>query len=225
MAYDFCLSGGSAEHIFLIIQPMKALSKSDQKVLTLLSEGQSDFEVCQLLGISSGGLAKSLKRIEERAKAESEDAGRYYERALKIRAERQNTSLAARLHALMDVVPHAVLLVDGRTGAIKEFNQLACKLFGYTPAQLSKITIEDLVSPEVRSVHHAYRRGFMSNIRKRAMGYHPPISGVRKDGSLVEIAIGLTATVADDDVMVICTERHNWVSSESESLSHKASIA
>jgi protein-histidine pros-kinase len=124
----------------------------------------------------------------------------------------------------MDIVPHAVLLVDGRTGNIKEFNDFACALFGYTPAQMKKLKVEDLVAEEVRSVHHAYRRGFMSNVRKRAMGYHPPINGVRKDGSVVEIAVGLTANTADDDVMVVCTAKENWVFGESEARSNRAKL-
>ncbi len=203
---------------------MKALSKVDQSVLTLLSEGLADYEVCQRLVMTHQSFSKSLKRIQTRAEVQSDDAGRFYERALKTRAERHTVSLSARLHALMDIVPQAVLLVDGRTGAIKEFNQAACQLFGYTPAQLKKITIEDLVSPEVRSVHHAYRRGFMSNVRKRAMGYHPPISGVRRDGSVVEIAVGLTATAADDDVMVICTAKEQWLPMSAKARSHGAEL-
>lgn len=42
------------------------------------------------------------------------------------------------------------------------------------------------------------------------MGYHPPIYAARADGAKIEIAISLTASAADDDVMVICTEYRTW---------------
>ncbi len=185
---------------------MKALSKADQDVLRLMSEGASDLEICQRLRMASPAFLRSVKRIEERASVESDDAGRFYERALRQRAERANVSLAARFHALMDVLPQAVLVVDGRTGVIKEFNMLACQMFGYTSYELQKLTVEDLVPKSVRSKHFALRLGFLASVRKREMGYHPPIMGIRKDGSELPMSIALTATVADDDVMVVCAE-------------------
>jgi len=195
-------------------RPIKELSKSDQSVLRLLSEGMSDHEVCRNLGMSLATLAKSIGRIEARAAAESEDAGRYYERALRRRSERKIIALNARLHSLMDAIPQAVLIIDGRTGAIKEFNMLACTMFGYTSYALEKLTVEDLVSKKVRSKHVGLRLGFLSSIRKREMGYHPPIFGLRADGSEIEMDIALTATQVDDDVMVVCSERNANASGE-----------
>jgi PAS domain S-box-containing protein len=175
--------------------------------------------------LTTSSLAKSLKRIEARAETESDDAGRFYERALRRRAERANESIAARLHALMDVTPHAVLIIEGRTGAVKETNEVACELFGYSPQEFRKLTVEDLVASRIKSIHHAYRLGFLANVRKREMGYHPPISGIRKDGTEVEMAIGLTATAADDDVMVICTLRTRWVNDETSEESLRATMS
>ncbi len=192
---------------------MKKLSKVDQEVLRALSEGLADYEVCRRLQISPAVFSRSLKRIEARAAEDSDDAGMLYERALKKRQERINLSLAARLHALMDVSPQAILVIDGRNGAIKEFNEVACHLFGYTKLEMSKLTVEDLVPQSIRSIHSAYRVGFLMSVRKREMGYHPPIMGIRKDGSEVEMAIALTATKADDDIMVVCTEKALWVAS------------
>jgi hypothetical protein len=42
------------------------------------------------------------------------------------------------------------------------------------------------------------------------MGYHPPIFGVRSDGAKIDMAIALTATPIDDDIMVVCTEHSHW---------------
>ena len=193
---------------------MKRLAAPDRDVLHLLSQGVTDENICVSLQISQPMLKRSVKRIEERAAVETDDGGRFYERALRSRAERLNQSLTARLHALMDVLPQAVLIINGRTGLIIEFNQVACDLFGYSRAQLQGLSMEELVPPDLRAVHPAYRLGFLRSVRKREMGYHPPIFGLCQDGSQVEIAIALTATPADDDVMVVCTERSRWKESK-----------
>jgi hypothetical protein len=46
----------------------------------------------------------------------------------------------------------------------------------------------------------------LRSVRKREMGYHPPITGLKRYGTEVRMSIALTATVKDDDVMVVCTE-------------------
>lgn len=154
--------------------------------------------------------AKSIARIEARAQQDSDDARIYYERALRRRAENHAVSLEARFQALMAILPQAVLVIDGRTGMIKGGNDYACHLFGYTMEKLLSISVEELVPVEIRAVHPAYRLGFLRSVRKREMGYHPPIFGVRADGTKIEMAIALTATTADDDVMVVCSEYFRW---------------
>jgi hypothetical protein len=67
------------------------------------------------------------------------------------------------------------------------------------------MSIEDLVPREHRGIHPAYRLGFLASMRKRNIGYHPPIFAVRSDGKHVELSIGLTCSSADEDVMVVCT--------------------
>jgi len=171
-----------------------------------LSEGAADHEICRDLGLSWTAFKRAIERIEARASAESEGIGRYYEKALHRRLKNRNTSLEARFRALMDVLPQAVLVVDGRTGEIKEFNQKACDLFGYTAASFKKLRVEQLMAESLHTIHVAYRLGFLRSVRKRELGYHPPILGLRKDGTEIEMAIALTATTADDDVMVVCSE-------------------
>lgn len=196
---------------------MKNLTESDREILRLLSEGLSDHELKLKLRIPQEDLDEAAARISARAEVESDDAGRYYEQALRKRAERQNHSLHARFAALMEILPHAILVVDGRTGIIKEFNDKACEVFGYSREEMNGLSVEELVPENKKSIHHAYRLGFLASVRKREMGYHPPIFGIRRDGVKIEMAIALTATTADDDVMVVCSDFSVWESTrESE---------
>jgi PAS domain S-box-containing protein len=113
----------------------------------------------------------------------------------------------ARLNALMDIAPEAIVLANGRSGRILKANHQASVIFGYTLRELVGLPVEALVPSDLHDIHVKYRQGFLHNVRKREMGYHPPIQAVRKDGSLVELDIALTATAATDDVMVVCRLR------------------
>lgn len=191
---------------------MKSLSKQDREVLRRISAGTPDHQVCRDLRISKTQFEQCLERIRARAEsiAEADNVVVYYERGLRRRAEHGLRALDARFHALLEGSPDAILVIDGTTGIIKEVNERAIAMFGYPSADLVGKSMEMLVPPEVRSIHPAYRIGFLASVRKREMGYHPPIVGVRADGTSVKMAIALTATTADDDVMVVCTEYARW---------------
>lgn len=196
---------------------MHRLTDLEQGVLQRLSQGLRDEEICRELGIGEKTFRRSLRRIESLAETESEVLGRDYERALRVRAENRIRALDARFHALMSILPGAVLVVDGRTGTIKEVNESATKLFGYAVNEFIGRSVEDLVTDDLKVIHPSYRLGFLSSIRKRELGYHPPIFGVKTDGSTVEVSIALTATTSDDDVMVVCTEKSAWAGTETYS--------
>lgn len=129
--------------------------------------------------------------------------------------ERSLLSMRARFAALMDAMPEAVLVVDGRSGVVKQVKVHAGELFRMPVDKLIGLSVEELIPLRQRTLHPAYRVGFIASIRKREMGYHPPISALRGDGSKVELAIALTATTIDEDVMVVCTEYADWAAAPS----------
>lgn len=128
----------------------------------------------------------------------------HHERSLRRRLEREAWAAEARLDALMDIAPEAILLVQGRTGEILQANNQAQIIFGYSAAELVGMSVEMLVPADQREIHVAYRKGFLSSVRKRALGYHPEIHALRRDGTTIELDIALTATPATDDVLVVC---------------------
>lgn len=191
---------------------MNGLSKKDREIVRQLSQGVPDLAICRQFGLLPAQLDAVLNRVAKRAATYEveEDAAAMYERALRLRAENTYRSLEARFNALMDASPNAILVVNAMTGAIRQVNENAAKLFGYSVGSLVGRSVEDLVAPKLRGVHPAYRIGFLTSARKREMGYHPPIFAHRSDGTEFEVAIALTATSNDEDVMVVCTEFARW---------------
>lgn len=171
--------------------------------------GASELQVCRNLGIVPSDLAQAIRELRVRAESDTQ-AAIQYEQLRAIRSESARRAAEGRLQALMDISPEAVLVVDGTSGQILMANDLSCRLFGYPVNELVGVSVEDLVPSQYKKVHAAYRINFMSNIRKREMGYHPPIFARRKDGSEVEVAIALTTSPGDDSVMVVCTEYARW---------------
>jgi len=187
---------------------VKELSKKDREIVRLVSEGAPDLQVCRQFGITADQFTRVLDRLAKRAATYDfgEDAAAMYERALRRRAENVARSLEARFSALLDASPDSVLVINAMTGVIGQVNEKAAKLFGYEPSGLVGRSVEDLVPDRYRGTHPAFRKGFLINVRKRQMGYHPPIFALKADGTEVEVAIALTVSIADDEVMVVCSE-------------------
>ncbi|HVL39379.1 MAG TPA: PAS domain S-box protein [Fimbriimonadaceae bacterium] len=127
-----------------------------------------------------------------------------FERAARSRLEGELWASEARLNALMDIAPEAIMVINGHTGRILRVNDRALQLLGYSARDMVGRLMEFLVPQELQEIHVSYRRGFLNSVRKRELGYHPPIEAVCRDGTIIRLDIALTATAATDDVMVVC---------------------
>lgn len=187
-----------------------SLSEKEREVLGLLRSALSRREVCTRLKITEEELTEIWNTVGEKltskepSKAEDLETLLAYERIERYRLEGEVWASEARLNALMDTSPDPIFLIQGHSGRIISANNAALKALGYSPRELVGQVMEMLVPGDKREIHVAYRRGFLNSVRKREMGYHPPIEAVCKDGSTVQLDIALTATQATDDVMVLC---------------------
>ena len=129
-----------------------------------------------------------------------------FERSRRARLLGQLHASESRFHAIMDLIPNGVLIVDGHSGKVLHANDQCEDFFGYSAHELIGMPVEKLLSEEKRELHVKQRHGFLRSIRKREIGYHPPIFALQKDGNTMELVIGLIATSTTDDVMVICTK-------------------
>jgi PAS domain S-box-containing protein len=85
------------------------------------------------------------------------------------------------------------MLVLGADGCILMTNPQLDSLFGYQPGELIGVAIERLVPQGGRERHVELRNGFIANGGTRQMGGDADdLLGVRKDGSLFSVEIGLS---------------------------------
>jgi PAS domain S-box-containing protein len=192
---------------------MLNLTDREIEILDMLASGVSERETYLRLGLTESELGSTWASITDKmleatpSDALEHECVRRYERVERQRLEAELWASEARLNALMDIAPEAILVANGRSGRILKVNHQAAAMFGYSARELVGTSVEILISAEMKELHIAYRKGFLQSIRKREMGYHPPISAIRKDGSTIEMDIALTASAATDDVMVVCRER------------------
>ena len=196
---------------------MTLLSTDNIERLRALCDEGSDAAVCRKLGISHSELVETLSHAAAWVETHPQDLQTQllYERARNRRLENSLAANQSRFSALLGAMIAAVVVVDGRCGLIKQANDRADELFGYPGGAMVGLSVEELVPQSHRAIHPAYRIGFLSSARKREMGYHPPIYGVRADGEKIEMAIALTVSTSDDDVMVICTTYEIWAGIQS----------
>lgn len=191
-------------------QAMGGLTKREAEIFEAFASGGDEREIAVQLGTSEPQLRHIWKEIRNklaRLDPVSIDDFQLLQAFAKIEHRQLGHRLAAaesRLHALMDIAPEAILIIDGRTGVIGKANNNAEILFGYSMKDLLGMSMESLVPEDKQEVHPLLRAGFLRSTRKREIGYHPPIFALRSDGSVLPIEIALTASQSSDEVMVVC---------------------
>ena len=109
-----------------------------------------------------------------------------------------------RLRAAVESSPSGILMTDA-AGRIVLVNREIERLFGYAREELLGRSVESLVPERFRGNHPAFRTGFHSDPRVRAMGVGRDLYGLRKDGSEVPIEIGLTPVVTEEGLFVLAS--------------------
>lgn len=207
------------------------ITKLEREILELLASGYSEREVCARTGLTERRLEETWQKLAEKFQVNSprneEEFSLFhlYEKVERRRLESELWACEARLNALMDTAPEAVLVIHGRSGRILKVNNQALLLFGYPPRELLGRQVEILIPDELQKKHVNLRMGFLNSVRKRELGLHPPIEALRKDGSPVLLEIALTATAATDDVMVVCRPAISAAGGLSRPGEEQASIA
>lgn len=102
----------------------------------------------------------------------------------------------------LEVCPTPLMLVS-REGDIVLCNHRFAQLFGYDDAELHGQSVDVLVPREIRDFHPELRQAFFEIPTSRSMGTGRDLYGVRKDGELIPVEIGLDPIASDEDNLVM----------------------
>ena len=113
-----------------------------------------------------------------------------------------NANSEERFRRLVEAMPNAVVMINS-AGRIEMVNAQTERLFGYTRSELVGAPVEMLLPTNARTQHPGLRSGFFAKPTSRPMGVGRALFGLKKDGSQVEVEIGLSPIETDDGLMVL----------------------
>ena len=111
------------------------------------------------------------------------------------RSSRPSDETSRLLRSIVAQMPQAVLIL-GESGEVLAANRAAEALFAYAPGQLVGQLSEHLLPESSHHLHGDSRRRFWTNPLSRRLGCDRALVGVRRDGTQVQIEIGVKV-VAD----------------------------
>ena len=107
-----------------------------------------------------------------------------------------------RFRLAVESAPNAMVMVN-QHGTILLANAQSEKLFGYTRDELLGMPIETLVPERFRINHPMHRAAFQAEPRARTMGGGRDLYALRKDGSEVQVEIGLNPIETGEGVWIL----------------------
>jgi PAS domain S-box-containing protein len=107
-----------------------------------------------------------------------------------------------RLRLLIEACPCGMIMTDA-DGAIVLVNAEIDRLFGYASGELLGKSIELLIPAPVRAGHGQYRANLVERPVARRMGIGRAVQGLRKDGALIPVEIGLNTVRTSEGTMIL----------------------
>lgn len=114
----------------------------------------------------------------------------------------------ASIGDLLDILPDAVLMVDG-AGRIAYANPAVRSLLGHAPAELQGQSLSVLLPPAVRERHEIVVARFRRDGVPTLMGSRPVLSALHRSGRIVPVSISICNLALDDGQMVSVAVVHD----------------
>ena len=95
------------------------------------------------------------------------------------------------------------IIMANRNGKIMLANPASERMFGFQPAGLLGLSIEELLPEQLRKKHVGYREGFNAHPEPRPMGMGRDLVAKRADGSEFPVAVSLSYTKIEEEIMVM----------------------
>lgn len=103
---------------------------------------------------------------------------------------------------LFSTAAEGLVLVD-RTGTVRMNNPRLLEMFGYEEGDLLGRSIDHLLPKSFRTAHLAQRSNYNARPAKRHMGRGRELNGVRKDGTIFPVEVGLNHFTVDKELYVM----------------------
>lgn len=105
---------------------------------------------------------------------------------------------------VIDSTPSGIIVVDA-TGRIRLVNPSAAKMFGYRRDELLGQQVEKLVPTQSQVRHASLRASYAAAPEARPMGTGSDLQGMRKDGSKLDVEIGLSPIQSGSGQQILCS--------------------
>jgi two-component system, sensor histidine kinase len=116
---------------------------------------------------------------------------------------------------LLDLAPDPTVIVDAG-GTVVFTNAQVERTFGYGPAELMGVPVENLLPERFKDAHPHHREGFASHAKPRPMGAGGTLYGRHKDGHEFPIEISLSPVATDEGLLVVAAVRDATVRQDKE---------
>lgn len=113
------------------------------------------------------------------------------------RAQSALQTSEAHLRSILDTVPDAMVVIDGR-GLIQSFSAAAERLFGYEESDVLGRNVSLLAPSPHREAHDGYLARYLATGERRIIGIGRVVSGRRHDGSIFPMELAVGEVVRDD---------------------------
>lgn len=105
-------------------------------------------------------------------------------------------------NSLFDASAEALILADS-DGRILMSNPAVQELFGYSEEELLKLQVEMLIPHRLREHHRRYRESYAQRSEKRPMGRGRGLIALSRDGSELQVDIGLSPIRGGDQFYIL----------------------
>jgi two-component system, sensor histidine kinase len=116
---------------------------------------------------------------------------------------------------LLDLAPDPTVIVDAG-GTVVFTNAQVERTFGYGPAELVGVPVENLLPERFKDAHPHHRERFASHAKPRPMGAGGTLYGRHKDGHEFPIEISLSPVATDEGLLVVAAVRDATVRQDKE---------
>jgi PAS domain S-box-containing protein len=200
-----------------------SLSPRELQLLRLAASGLTDVAIAERLGISEATVGTYWGRVRIKfgpfsrtelvavmLRSESEATVNSIKRENALLLEdvqlrlKSGSILSAR--EILENAPDAFMII-AESGAIEYANGAANELFGYEPGELTGLSHDVLIAPELRAIHAQYSKEYIMDPTRRQMGIHLQTPASKKDGSQLPINAALSTIVSGNGTVVFCTVR------------------